>query len=137
MNQRHCPRVRRALPIGLSSYHRPLGTFTTRDLSVDGLFLRDTPVWLQPHDRVMLHVETSLAGIPMLGDVVRRTLDGVAIHLDHRYLHYAHDVMVALEEEGRIFSPDEAPDEEWLAASVVPMVRPMPGRFVARYPDEE
>lgn len=73
---------------------------------MDSLFLACGHTDLQPGDAVMLHVETTLAGIPMQGRVVRRCEAGIGIELAHPYLHFTHDVLTALAREGRIFTVD-------------------------------
>lgn len=106
MERRFRPRTTRSIPIGLSTEGQSHGVFRTRDLGVDGLFLETGTLGLQHRSAVLLHVETSLAGIAMQGEVVRTEPDGVAIRFDRRYPHYAHDVMVALMHDGRLMQRD-------------------------------
>ena len=107
MDNRRQQRARLALPVCLSSDGRELGIFYTRDLALDGLFLQSGPVGLRCNDPVMLNMDTKLPGFPMSGYVVHLSDDGIGVRLMHRYLHYAHDVLVALEREGKLFPPAE------------------------------
>lgn len=123
MEHRRYPRVARSLPIGLSCRGHPHGTFVTRNLSVQGLFLESGPTDLQPGDPVMLHIETTLAGIAMTGNVTRLTEHGIGVMLTHYYLDYAHDVLTALAREGRIIRPD------WYASAHTTLRKPRPAFY--------
>lgn len=96
MERRQSPRVKRSLLVAMSALGHPYGVYETDNLCVDGLFLVLPQTQLKRGDRLTLHVETTLAGIHMIGYVAHKSAHGVGIQLAHRYLHYAHDVLAAL-----------------------------------------
>lgn len=79
MERRYYPRVRTALQVDLSHRNRLLGTYTTRDIGMEGLFLKTGPQKLLKNDLVRIHLTQQGKQYQLLGTVVHHSRQGIGL----------------------------------------------------------
>ncbi len=81
MNLWYFPRVPAALRVELHHRDGLLGTFMTRDIGLDGLFLKTGSLPLRVHDGVRMRVGMCGEKFLLCGMVARRSEQGIGIRL--------------------------------------------------------
>ncbi len=84
MEHRYYPRVPIALHVELHHGRRLLGTYTTRDIGLEGLFLKTGPIDLRPSAIVEMQLDLHGRKHRLSGMVAHRSNRGIGVLLDQK-----------------------------------------------------